>query len=941
MEARASEHERRLAESHGQEALKHAIAAAEIYMRAAEKAANPKDRNRLQRKCSDLIALGERLKANAKSAATSARPPVPESTRTLTIAEKTLILKSSKLHGNIFPPWEKIPDPDEFAASKAADGSYTDHSPFTLSPEQQEIFAGWKRPHEIFVDVPERGSDDLMTATESIDLGQDLATDCSVVASLCAAIRQFGPRTGSLLPSLMYPYDEDAKRPTVSQNGKYIFRMYFNGCWRKVLIDDRLPTSSSERTLYVVDRRNPHLIWPALIEKAYLKIRGGYDFPGSNSGTDLHALTGWIPEQIFLQNDDIELNETWNRIKTAYDQGNALVTLGTGKLSREEEQTLGLVREHDYAVLDLRNDGNNRLFLVKNPWRDSLVWTGVGSTATLSTDRSESPEESMSNTFWMTFEDVLQHFDSLYVNWSPSLFRFRQDHHFTWTIPPKAEELVFTQNPQYSVLSPTGRPVWVLLNRHWQDSELDILRERKQEHDFHSINQPLKSLGYMSLSLFASQPPGTRIPLSEGSHHALHQGPYVDSPNTLLRYSPTPGVAQTIVIAQSDLPLPSYSFSLSFFSNSPLTISPASDPLPYNETITGAWTRRTAGGSTVYPSYVTNPQYALTLTRPSPLSLVLSTERADNLPVHIAVLYSNGGQRVTAVVGRDLICSSAEYQRGCTFASTLPSSNPNNTTTTSTSSTKSNNHGNHGNHTSLIDPGTYTIVLSTYEPGQTGRYSLRVSASCPFSLSPILSDAAGRLRTPAPSPATFKFHEKGETKVRARVDVSRLTRASVLARSTKKTQSTTTTTAMVRVALELGTVEGRKRVLASTASGGGGELAASLSSLSLTDRLGGIGGIGGGHGHGHEVVGTEGGYTTKGEFADASLGLRTREVDLDPNVIRSYGGLWLVVEQIGGGGGGGQNQGRISEEVEGGGVHVEILSDGVVNIGGWEVVDED
>lgn len=94
-------------------------------MRAAEKAANPKDRNRLQRKCSDLIALGERLKANAKSAATSARSPVPESTRTLTIAEKTLLLKSSKLHGNIFPPWEKTPASDEFAASKAADGCYT------------------------------------------------------------------------------------------------------------------------------------------------------------------------------------------------------------------------------------------------------------------------------------------------------------------------------------------------------------------------------------------------------------------------------------------------------------------------------------------------------------------------------------------------------------------------------------------------------------------------------------------------------------------------------------------------------------------------------------------------------------------------------------------------------------------------------------------------
>ncbi len=100
---------------------------------------------------------------------------------------------------------------------------------------------------------------------------------------------------------MIYPYDMAKGQPRVSKNGRYIFRFQFNGCFRKVTIDDRLPTSSSDRNLHVVDRNNPRLLWPALIEKAYLKVRGGYDFPGSNSGTDLWVLTGWIPEQVFLQ----------------------------------------------------------------------------------------------------------------------------------------------------------------------------------------------------------------------------------------------------------------------------------------------------------------------------------------------------------------------------------------------------------------------------------------------------------------------------------------------------------------------------------------------------------------------------------------------------------------------------------------------------------------
>ena len=104
-----------------------------------------------------------------------------------------------------------------------------------------------------------------------------------------------------LLRGLVHPFDEEHGCPVLSKNGKYVVKLYFNGCWRKVVVDDSLPVSNMNRVLHLHDRRNPGLLWPVLLEKAYLKVRGGYDFPGSNSCSDLRVLTGWIPEQIYLQ----------------------------------------------------------------------------------------------------------------------------------------------------------------------------------------------------------------------------------------------------------------------------------------------------------------------------------------------------------------------------------------------------------------------------------------------------------------------------------------------------------------------------------------------------------------------------------------------------------------------------------------------------------------
>ena len=170
----------------------------------------------------------------------------------------------------------------------------------SLSAAQQDVFDGWKRPQNLSSSRNALDSSKNKHPRPS-DLVQDIITDCSVVASLCVVVAKSVHGSTDILESCFYPYDSDSHQPKISENGKYMFRFYFNGCYRRVTIDDRLPYSETSRALHVVDRQDRDIYWPALIEKAYLKVRGGYDFPGSNSGTDLWIITGWIPEQLFLQ----------------------------------------------------------------------------------------------------------------------------------------------------------------------------------------------------------------------------------------------------------------------------------------------------------------------------------------------------------------------------------------------------------------------------------------------------------------------------------------------------------------------------------------------------------------------------------------------------------------------------------------------------------------
>ncbi|RAH70742.1 calpain-like protease PalBory [Aspergillus aculeatinus CBS 121060] len=727
------------------EALEAAINAAEHYMKALSLSSTSKDKKALDAKCKDWLLRAERIKV-AKDWRLAildhgSNDPVtryPRSVRKLTTREEIILLESAKLNHAIFPPWSSAPGFEEFERQLGED-LFTDSPELHLSNQQRDVFAGWKRPKELLLQK-HAGETDIptvpaMAVTEKTDLVQDMVTDCSVVASLCAITSRYERGIDKLHYPVVYPCDLRYTDPKLSPSGKYIFCFYFNGCFRKVVIDDRLPSSKKSRSLHVVDRSNPCYIWPALVEKAYLKLRGGYDFPGSNSGTDLWVLTGWIPEQVFLHHEDVTGEQIWRRLYKAFQAGDVLLTIGTGRLTEREQEELGLVSEHDYAILHMKETKSRRQMLVKNPWagdfdHDSnfVLSSGYGDTSQVSP-----------GTFWMDCEDVLQNFENLYLNWNPSLFRCRQDLHFTWDLTiDRGLAGCFAKNPQFSVSSNAGGTVWLLLGKHFRTVD---------HHDESGPSAHCDEPGFISLYVFDAG--GQRVSLSDG---ALHRGPYVDSPNTLMRLDMPSYTTYTVVVSEQSLPSAKQHFTLSALSSSPVSIAHAQNKYKFTTKFHGSWTPSTAGGNAESARYPFNPQFSFKISSATDISLLLEPEEPD-LATHVKLFWSNG-QRISRVRSRDIAADSGDYRRGGSLAEKLG-----------------------------LSEGVYTIVCSTFAPDQLGSFNLWVSSSGPCEVKPLAPEAAGRRAVIS----DIGVLSPGKDRMLAPLETPRLTRLKIIGRSRQST----------------------------------------------------------------------------------------------------------------------------------------------------------
>ena len=233
-------------------------------------------------------------------------------------------------------------------------------------------------------------------------------------------------------------------------------KLFVNGAWRAVKIDDYLPINKSGNWLCAYSDKGK--LWVSLLEKAYLKVCGGYEAGGSNSSKDLYVFTGWLPEQYDMAKEGFDPEALWKRINRGYATNDALITIGTGML-KEGHTENGLVPLHSYGVLEIVEIEDNRLLLLKNPW-GHYCWRGkfsfddeISWTPSLKKALGYDNFSKDKGVFWIDWDSIVRWFDHLDINWNPDALQYQKSFFDIWKADTMLTGDTFSikDNPQFCI----------------------------------------------------------------------------------------------------------------------------------------------------------------------------------------------------------------------------------------------------------------------------------------------------------------------------------------------------------------------------------------------------------------------------------------------------------------------------------------------------------
>lgn len=401
---------------------------------------------------------------------------------------------------------------------------------------------------------------------ELLNLRQDLLNNCSFVSSFLSLVER---GQSNILIALILPHEE---------LNLFAVKLHFNGSPRIVCVDNILPFSENPSRSYITkSSSNKDLLWPALIEKAYLSVLGsGYDFKGSNMAIDTYMLSGWIPEIVRIESRTLNyLESLWE----PFCKGDVLLGLGSGKLSTSLSTKLNITPEHDYLLLTHCETDN---LVLKNPW-----------------NVTHKPIDSL-----LSIQKSNMHFlKYLYINWNPEkIFKFYHSLQFIYILNDKD----FSQylKPQFSMKNELklDNTAWLLLEKHLPETGLSSV---------------------FSIDIYATCS-GERV-LVPTQYVSAYKSGLSNSRLTLAKFTMAPSQNYTVVVTSSS----KGSFTLALYNN--ISQDNSLTKARYNfktsmPIIDGAWSSGASGGNWSFLSYIENPQYDIEIYKRTLVLICLTSE---------------------------------------------------------------------------------------------------------------------------------------------------------------------------------------------------------------------------------------------------------------------------------------------------------------------------
>ncbi|MDE2293212.1 MAG: hypothetical protein KGL53_14110 [Elusimicrobia bacterium] len=153
-------------------------------------------------------------------------------------------------------------------------------------------------------------------------------------------------------------------------DGAYVVTLYGrDGRPRAVAVDDRFP-ADAKGGQYLARGLVPGEIRPALFEKAFAKLRGGYHaIDGGDASDALRALTGAAARDYDPRK--LTPDAAWSLLSGAV-RDRLPVEAGTPEFAELKRRTgrddlAGLIDDHDYAVVGLAGEGAGRVVRLYTP----------------------------------------------------------------------------------------------------------------------------------------------------------------------------------------------------------------------------------------------------------------------------------------------------------------------------------------------------------------------------------------------------------------------------------------------------------------------------------------------------------------------------------------------------------------------------------------------